>query len=333
MLHERTAPLADHDAVAVRDQSDTLVLYADRLTTAQRAALRRYLLDTLAEKEGPAATAAVAAGATELVLAGTKGRAQGVVPLSLTGTVMFTLAAGLLTAVFVTAVAILIVDAQRDQDARPLKAAAGGQTATSEPQTMPPQPLAEALSSQLEGSPPAGDESQPPPGLPVDLPGTAQQVVPPIPAPAGSVVSPGSVVTPSFTPDAPANLPAATSPPSLPTVSPSQEPPASPTDLQQPDVNLPDADLPSVDLPDTEIPDGGVSVDLPEVDLPDVELPDVDLPGVGLSLPDVDIPDVDIPDVEVSDEESSEDDDSGDESESDGEDGEPEDAAAGDSDE
>jgi hypothetical protein len=332
MLHERTASLVHLDAIAVRDQSDTLVWYADRLTTEQRAALRRYLLEVLADKEGPVATVAVAAGATELVLAGTKARTQGLVPLSLTGTVMFTLAAALLTAVFVAAVVVLIADAQRGQNGQPQRAAAGAPTAPREPLTMP-QPPAGGLVSQPEEPPTREEQTLRTPSLPVDLPGRAQHVAPPTAPP------PGSVVPPRFSPGAPAgplgatpSAPGATAAPRPP--SPLQEPPAAVEDVNQPDVDLPDVGLPNVDLPNVQIPDGGVSVDLPEVELPDVELPDVDLAGVDLSLPDVDvdIPDVDVPDVEVSDDESSEDDSSG-ESESDEEDGGQEGAEAGDSDE
>lgn len=336
MLHERTAHLVDHDAVAVRDHCDTLVLYADRLTTEQRAALRRYLLEELADTKEPAATVAVAAGATEIVLAGTKGRTQGLVPLSLTGTVMFTLAAALLTAVFVAAVVVLIADAQRGQNGQPLRASAGAPTAPSEPPTMPQLPRG-GLAAQREEPPPREGHTQRTPSLPVDLPEPAQQVAPPATPP------PGSVVSPRFSPEGPAGPLGAT--PGVPGATaslaprPPQEPPPASEDVNQPDVDLPDVDLPNVDLPNVQIPDGGVSVDLPEVELPEVELPDVDLPGVDLSLPDidvdipdVDIPDVDIPDVEVSDDEPSEDD-SGDESESGGEDEGQEDTDAGDSDE
>ena len=61
MLVERTVPLVDHDAVAVRGGSDTLVFYAEQLTRAQRRVLRAYLLAVLCDDE-PSVTIAVPAG-------------------------------------------------------------------------------------------------------------------------------------------------------------------------------------------------------------------------------------------------------------------------------
>jgi hypothetical protein len=290
MLHERTAALVHLDAVAVRNQSDTLVWYADRLTTPQRAALRRYLLEALADKKGPVATVAVAAGATQLVLAGTKARTQGVAPLSLAGTVLFTLAASLVTAVFVAAVVVLIVEAQLGHGSRPLMAAEGRQEAVGSESTGILRAESPAAVPELD-EPPSGGSARSPLG---DLPaaGPVQQAAPPSPPPYGPVTSPGS------SPAGPA--------PSAPAAPVVQKPPApSGEDPGRPDVDLPNVNLPDVDPPAIGIPDTGVSVDLPKVELPAVELPDVDLPepsDVDLSaVPD--LSDVDLPDVDRSNEE------------------------------
>lgn len=247
MLHERTAPLVAHDAVAVRDESDTLVLYAERLTASQRAELRPYLLEALEQEEGAAAVVVVPAGATRRVLASPP---HTVAPLGVVGALVATLAVVLIAAAFVAAVIVLVVDevqvTDRGDSGRPPRTLAAadrdpegeGIVARDEMTGEPPPPPPSRLPREEALSVPEG--RRPEVGLLVDVPGTVRRIVPDAVAVVTSVV-PGDVVD-----DVAADALESPSPIDLP-------------ELRLSDVEVPDVE-PPVDLPDVDL--SGVSLDV-----------------------------------------------------------------------
>lgn len=253
MLHERTAPLVRHDAVAVRDESDTLVLYAERLTASQRAELRPYLLEALEQEEGAAAVVVVPAGATARVLASPPNT---VAPLGVVGALVATLAVVLIAAAFVAAVIVLVVDEvqvtdRADSGRAPRTLAAdrdpGGEGIVGRDEMIgePPPPPPSRL--PREEAPSVSEGRRPEMGLLVDVPATVRRIVPDAVAVVTSV-DPGDVVD-DVAGDA-------------------LEPPSP-------------VDLPEVGLPDVEVPDVEPPVDLPDVDLPGVSLDVSDETGEG----------------------------------------------------
>lgn len=261
MLHERTVPLVDHDAVAVRDESDTLVLYAARLSTSQRAGLRLYLLEVLEQQEGPVATVAVEAGATERVLAAARAATPAVAPLGLTAAVLVTLAAALVAAAVVATVVGLIVEVQLPDDGNSVRPPRPVEAGDNRPAAPPPLTSVAAVA----GQPPVTRRDEPAPtggraGVadPVDVLGTVRRV-----APISESLAASAAVS-----DAPLTSTSGV------------------------------AETDGVTPVPADPAGGGGLVELPEVRLPHVELPTVDLPG---DLPDVDLQDASPDGSEVGD--------------------------------
>ncbi len=186
MLVERTAPLVDHDAVAVRGGSDTLVFYAEQLTHAQRRVLQAHLLAVLSDE--PSVTIAVPAGWAAAEVAARRRRHE---PLT-AGAILFGVAAAAALTVFVAAVIILVANEHREgltvaQGPGPSPAAEGQDPIPSRGGGTQPALLAPAVGHDAPGSEQPPGASDPPsrialaPQLPDDLaPAGAAQPAPPV---------------------------------------------------------------------------------------------------------------------------------------------------------
>ena len=252
MLVEHTAALVDHDAVAVRGGSDTLVFYAEHLTRAQRRVLRAHLLAALGDDDEPSVTIAVPSGWAAVEVSS---RRRPNAPLT-AGTVLFSAAAAAVLTVFVAAVIILVANEQREvtvalaPDSPPVAtewARPPGQVIGPGPQG-PEQPSEQVATAAGEG-------------VPADAPSRL--------APAGRLHGDlaRSGTAPSVLPDleAASEHSRAVEPPDLPAL------PGAP-DVGAPDVGAPDVAEPDVAVPDVAVPDVAVP-DAPdlEVEAPDVE--------------------------------------------------------------
>ena len=269
MLHERTVPLTNLDAVAVRDESDTLVLYSERLTSAQRAGLRLYLLEVLEQEVGPTATVVVAAGATEQVLAGARASSPAVAPMGVVAAVLVTLVAVLVAAAFVAAVVVLIVEVQPGGE--------GGDARR-------PGPLVASASRPAPPPTGAAELAGPPSVTPREEPSTGGQSR--APEQRGDVLRTVQRVVPTLTP-----------PPTSVGCGGLLELP----EVELPNVDLPDVDLPSLGLPDVDLP-GASPDESEESDDPedDAESDDGDEPrGSGDSDDDEDAQEDGAPELDV----------------------------------
>lgn len=237
MLVEHTAALVDHDAVAVRGGSDTLVFYAEHLTRAQRRVLRAHLLAALGDDDEPSVTIAVPAGWAAVEVSS---RQRPNAPLT-AGTVLFSAAAAAVLTVFVAAVIILVANQQRG-DLTVAQAPDPSPTEQARPpdQVIGPQ-RAEQPSEQVATAAGAGP--------PADAPGR----IAPARRPPGDPARSGTA--PSVLPD----LEAAASERSRLPRPPAVERPDPPALPESPDVAVPDGAVP--DDPDLE------------VEVPDVEEP------------------------------------------------------------
>jgi hypothetical protein len=269
MLVEHTAALVDHDAVAVRGGSDTLVFYAEHLTRAQRRVLRAHLLAALGDDDEPSVTIAVPSGWAAVEVSS---RQRPKAPLT-AGTVLFSVAAAAVLTVFVAAVIILVANEQRG-DLTVAQAPDPLPTEQARPpdQVIGPGPQrAEQPSEQVATAAGAG--------LPADAPGR----IGPARRPPGDLARSGTA--PSVVPD----LEAAASERSGLPRPPAVEPPHLAALPESPDVAVPDVAVPDVAVPDVAVPD----VAVPDVAVPDVAVPDVavpDDPDLEVEVPDVEEP-------------------------------------------
>jgi hypothetical protein len=260
MLVERTAALVDHDAVAVRGGSDTLVFYAEHLTRAQRRVLRAHLLAALGDDDEPSVTIAVPSGWAAVEV---PSRQRPNAPLT-AGTVLFSAAAAAVLIVFVAAVIILVAHEQRGDltvaqapDSLPVTTehARIGTTPTPPPPMIGPGPQRPEQPSEQEATA-AGA------GIPADAPSRIAL------ARRLSADLARSGTAPSVLPDLEA---AASGHSQLPQPQ-AVEPPDIPALPEAPDVAVPDGPDLEVDVPDGEEP-GPASGPLEAVDRDEDEAP------------------------------------------------------------
>jgi hypothetical protein len=247
VLVERSVPLVDHDAVAVRGGSDTLVFYAERLTRAQRRVLRAHLLALLCDDE-PSVTIAVPAGWAAAEVSARQRRHEALTA----GTILFSFAAAGVLAVFVAAVIVLVVNERRDGlrvAQAPIPSRDGGA------RPAPLEPVAERDARHPEQPPGA---SAPPAGiatqelrLPDDL-ARAGDARPALPVPEAA--TPEHTQLPLQPGLKPPDLPARPQAPRLPVDLPA---PSVPGGLSSgtPDVKVPNDRAVEVGVPDDEVPD------------------------------------------------------------------------------